>query len=305
MIVHRGGWARTDIGRTRPAPRHPGFLVLAAGLLVVSCGRPGAAAIEELEVPTGVVGRVVVFEAADCDLCAELDEELLAPLQTRCGPSLEVKRVAVDTPEGFEAFVATERALIGEAGRWDLPTIVVDELYLTGESAIRQELVPYLACVFAAGGNDWPQVSELTTIASSGGNPFASGEDAGLCLVDEDALTGGNAAICAAPSPLFVLAFAEPDCDDRCSRTRYDLRYLEGVYPQLVVDERDISEEGALAEAVGAKLGIPEAERSQTPMVIVGDDYLVGDAVTLEALREMLSAYAEDGAPAFWYAAPK
>jgi len=294
-----------DIGRTRPRRRHLGRLVLVVGLLVVSCGRPGAAAIEELEVLTGVVGRVVVFEAEDCDLCAELDAELLAPLQTRCGSSLEVKRVAVDTPEGFEAFVATERALIGEAGRWDLPTIVVDELYLTGESAIRRELVPYLACVFAAGGNDWPQVAELTTIASSGGDPFASGEDAGLCLMDEGALADGNAAICAAPSPLFVLTFGEPDCDDRCSRTRYDLRYLEGVYPQLVVDERDITEEGALAEAVGAKLGIPEAERSLTPMVIVGEDYLVGDAVTPAALREMLSAYAEGGAPAFWYEAPK
>jgi hypothetical protein len=73
----------------------------AVTLVLSGCmGTPGAVAINDLDVTAGVVGRVVYFEAEDCVGCAELYVELLTPLQARCGPSLEVKRVAADTLEG-------------------------------------------------------------------------------------------------------------------------------------------------------------------------------------------------------------
>jgi hypothetical protein len=201
----------------------------------------------------------------------------------------------------YEAFEVTEELLIGEAGRWDVPTVVIAESYLIGESAITQGLVPQLECVFGAGGNLWPVVSALEAITVSTGteygNPLAEVGGEPGCLLDEEA-----SAICAAPEPLFVLYFAEPLCQDHCSRTRYDLRYLQGVYPQLVVDERDLSENRALAEAVGERLRLGEHVRSKPPVIIVGDDYLAGEGITLTALREILAHYADGGATTFWYA---
>ncbi len=93
----------------------------------------------------------------------------------------------------------------------------------------------------------------------------------------------------------------QADCADNCDRTRYDLRYLQGVYPQLAFEERQLPEDEALVTAVGEALGIPEDLRLATPLVVIGTDYLVGDGVTLDALISMLTKYTEGGATAFWY----
>lgn len=277
--------------------------VLTLGLLAGSCRSRGASP-DDLEVPGDAVGRVVYFSAADCAPCEDVYTTLIAPLEARCGASLEVKLVDIETPEGYEAFVATESALIGEAGRWDVPAVVVEDTYYVGESAIRQELVAHLQCVFGAGGSNWPDVEELQGIApssqvplSGSGSPFTSGsaEAAESCLADE------ASAICESAEPLFVLYVTQTGCADECDRTRYDLRYLRGVYPQLAFEERDLAGNGALVTAVGDALGIPAAQRAMTPLIVVGNDYLAGDAVTLEALNALLSKYADAGAAAFWY----
>lgn len=280
------------------------LVMVAIALLAGSCGRQSATPAD-LAVPDDAVGRVVYFRAVDCAPCEDVYATLIAPLEARCGASLEVKLVDVGTPEGYEAFVATESALIGDAGRWDVPAVVVEDTYYVGESAIRQELVAHLQCVFGAGGNDWPDVEALTGIApstqvplSADGNPFKSGstEDAESCLADE------TSAVCESAEPLFVLYLMRTDCTDDCDRTRYDLRYLRGVYPQLAFEERDIAENEALVAAIGDTLGIPAPQRDVTPLIVVGEDYLVGDAVTLKALDALIAKYAEGGASAFWYA---
>ena len=101
------------------------MFVTAVALAVCSCSGEDAR-LEELEVPEDVVARIVFFRAVDCAHCEDVYETVIAPLQERCGASLDLKLVDVGTPEGYEAFVATEEALIGEAGRWNVPAVAVE-----------------------------------------------------------------------------------------------------------------------------------------------------------------------------------
>lgn len=277
-------------------------VVVLLGAMVTACGT-AEVQLDRLDVPVNAVGRIAFFRADDCAPCQDIYSALIAPLEARCGDSLEVKLVDVDTPEGYEAFSATEAALIGEAGRWDVPTVVIGDTFYIGEAAIRQELIAHLQCVFGAGGNEWPDVESLQGIAPSTQvpqapvqfQPAAGGDEMASCLAEE------ASAVCESTEPLFLLYVTQADCDDNCDRTRYDLRYLRGVYPQMAFEERYLPEDEALVASVGEALGIPEELRSATPLVAVGDDYLVGDGVTLDALTGLLTKYAEGGASAFWY----
>jgi hypothetical protein len=231
-------------------------------------------------------------------VCRTVEGDLLAPLLERCGRNLEVKRVDVTTTAGYESFLATEAALLGESGRWEIPVVVAEDTYLIGEQAIRQELIPHLECVYGAGGNSWPAVSELDAITAPtpASNPFGgTGEGVATCLEDE------ASAVCETGTPIFVLYLSSSDCSDTCDRTRYDLRYLQGVYPQMTFDERDIGENAELADALAVELDAPDEARGVAPAVVVGSDYLSGSALTLDALRSTLESYAESGAPAVWY----
>lgn len=276
------------------------LLLLAAGL--VGC-RPSGLDAANLEVPENAVARIVFFRADDCEHCERVYDDVIAPLMRRCGENLEVKSVDIADADGYEAFLATEAYLIGEPGRWEIPAVVVGDAYFTGDAAIRSELLPYLNCVFGAGGNDWPAVRELTGIVelaptpalATGANPFGGNVGVESC-VDED-----DSAICASPTPIFALYFTPAKCNDSCDRTRYDLRYLEGVYPQLSYEERVIDDALPLARALGETLGIPQEYWGVAPAVIIGKDYLVGDALNLTALREAVSRYTESGAKAIWY----
>jgi hypothetical protein len=256
-----------------------------------------------LDVPDDVVAHIVVFQADDCDLCEQIAAEVIEPLQSRCGTGLEVKVVDVATPAGYEAFAATEAHLVGESGRWDIPVVVVDETAYVGDSAIRESLLPYLKCVFGAGGNDWPTVPELEEIAaratmSPEEAPFGglSGESLESCVDDEES------AVCESPVPIFALYLTSSDCNDTCERTRYDLSYLKGVYPQLAFETRAIEENRELADALAETLGVSPSLWGQAPAVVVGEDYLVGDDLNLGVLRERVAAYTESGATALWYA---
>jgi len=277
------------------------LLVVLVAMVLSGCGG-GETGVGDLDVPEDVVARVVLFSADDCAVCSDLRSGLLAPLQDRCGAALELKVVPIGEPDGYEAFVATEALIVGEAGRWDVPTVVVEDVAFVGESAIRSGFLEHLKCVFGAGGNGWPAGDVLQSIAAEPvqdpdvGSPFAAtGEELESCVDDE------ASAVCATGAPIFALYLSDAACTDTCERTRYDLAYLQGVYPQLVFEERQLQDNGDLAAALAERLGVAEDRLGRAPAVVVGDDYLVDDDLLLANLRERIGAYVETGATATWY----
>ncbi len=271
--------------------------------MVALSGCANASGAKSLDMPEDAVGRVVYFYGGDCPDCDALYEEALVPWEERCGEHLQVERIDISSDEGYEVFVATEEALVGEAGRWDLPVVVVGEKVYVGARAIREDFTSFLPCLLESGGNAWPEVPALQAVlgpeedVSEGDNPFggASGGVAG-CVDDEE-----ESGVCEMSAPIFVLYFSRPDCPDGCERTRYDLRYLQGVFSQIFLEERDMGEDAALAETLAEHYDVPEDQRGVAPAVVVGEDYLVGDSLSLANLRATLEKYQETGAEAIWY----
>jgi len=274
-------------------------MVIGILLLLISCAP--ATGDDILTVPEDAIARIVYFYAEDCSLCQTLYDEILVPLANRCGKSLEIKAIQVDTTEGYEVFDETEDNLIGDSGRWDIPTIVVGETFFIGEEAIRTGLVPHLQCVFGDGGNAWPDIPSLLAFDDQSNliqndNPF-TGLDEGV----EECISEEEIAVCASPNPIFVLYFSTEACESTCDRTLYDLRYLQGVFPQMFFEEKDIITNTKLAKAIIDAFGITMPDDLVAPAIVVGTDYLTGDMLILDNLTKVINKYSESGALAVWY----
>ncbi|MBU0703765.1 MAG: hypothetical protein KKC18_07845 [Chloroflexi bacterium] len=110
----------------------------------------------------------------------------------------------------------------------------------------------------------------------------------------------------------FVNAEGEPDIHMAyfskagcpvCAQVNVYLEEIQALYPQLILTEFPIEEEEskALSEWLGQRYGVPEEKRLSTPMVFVGEDYLVGrDQITVENLQAVLDKYVSSGAEATW-----
>lgn len=246
------------------------------------------------------VARLVYFYADECPHCKVAYEEVVEPLTERCQGQLDILMVEIGSPEGYEAFVATERALTGKLGEWEIPTAVLDGQAYVGEGAIRDNLVADLECVLVDGGNEWPEVSELQALVTveavgpgMGGSPFSSESEVETCVNDE------QAEACEAPEPVHLLYFYKPGCQE-CERISYDLRYAKQRFPQLIIEERNVLEETPLAEWLGAQYDVPERLRLVAPAVVVGERYLVDEDLAPDILLEAVSSAAETGTDPVW-----
>ncbi|MBC7259483.1 MAG: hypothetical protein H5T65_09565, partial [Chloroflexi bacterium] len=62
----------------------------------------------------------------------------------------------------------------------------------------------------------------------------------------------------------------------------------------------DVVEQAPLNEWLGQRNGVPENRRLIAPAVFVGDDFLVGEEVTYDALSGLVDKYRATGAPVVW-----
>jgi cytochrome c biogenesis protein CcdA len=123
--------------------------------------------------------------------------------------------------------------------------------------------------------------------------------------------TGVQLTVTVTPSPTLSLTtdpaihlayFSQAGCPV-CARVNVYLDEMQNLYPQLKITEFPIEEEAskALSEWLGQQYGVPEEVRLSTPMIFVGQDYLVGrDQVTIENLQIIRANYVSGGAEAIW-----
>ena len=104
-------------------------------------------------------------------------------------------------------------------------------------------------------------------------------------------------------SPAIHMAYFSKAGCPVCALVNAYLDAVQRLYPQLIITEFPIEEKEskALSEWLGQRSSVPEEKRLSTPMVFVGEDYLVGrDEVTLENLQAVLDKYVSGGAEATW-----
>ena len=138
--------------------------------------------------------------------------------------------------------------------------------------------------------------------------PIAPAESEVELPDSEQILVGTQPTISATPlltpsvpaSPIIHMSyFSRAGCQE-CTRANSYLDDVQSLYPQLTITEFPIEEAKVLSEWLGQRYGVPEEKRMSTPMVFVGEDYLVGSGVNVENLQAVLDKYVSGGAEATW-----
>lgn len=247
------------------------------------------------------VVRLVYFYSQDCSHCIPVINEVLAPLQSERGAQVQIKKVEVSEPANYEVMIRAEEMLnTSSETRWSLPTLVIGGQVLIGENEIRERLPCLVDTCLDKGGTSWPDVAGLAEVPLEGeAGPGPSWFDLEVEGVEPCGPEDQDAAACEGAAPIWMAYFYEVGCQD-CSRAEYDIRYVQSKYPQVLVEEHNVQDDAALSEWLGARLRLPASQRLATPALFVGDDCLVGAAITPEAVLALAEKYVDSGAERMW-----
>ena len=156
--------------------------------------------------------RLFIFYTDTCGHCQVVLNEVLPPLQARYGSNLEVRGFEISTAANYEVMLKLEK-LYGVSAP-DFQEIFIGQEVLVGEAAIRTRLPALIDKYLAQGGVDFP----------SNDQPVAP-----------SAPTSASSA-----QTVYLAYFYKTGCQT-CDRTSYDLNYLKGKHPELLVKEFDIA----------------------------------------------------------------
>lgn len=243
------------------------------------------------------VVRMVYFTAQDCPHCAAVKNEVLVPLQAQYGDQMQIKMVEISDPANYEMLIRAEEMFGVSPQERGIPTLIVCGQVSIGEDAIREQLCCLVDRCLAKGGTAWPDIPGLEKVAVAGQEELGSG--LGLELETTELCGPQDTAACEPAPAIWAAYFYEVGCQE-CSRAEYDIRYAQSKYPQLLVEEYNVQEDAALAEWLGARVGVPEKLRLVTPAFFVGDDYLIGTDITAQALLALVEKYVPTGAGQVW-----
>ena len=245
----------------------------------------------------GPVVRIVFFTAKDCAHCIAVINDVLMPLQDQYGDQLQIKTLEISDPANYEMLIQAEKMFGVSPERRGLPTLIMDNQVLIGEDEIRQQLPCLLDTCLGAGGTAWPAIPGLENVPVGGaGGELSPGFDPGVEL---EPCGPEDTAVCKEPAPIWGAYFYEVGCQE-CSRAEYDIRYVKSKYPQLMIEEYNLRENAALLEWLGARFGVPEKQRLVTPVLFIGQDYLIGTDITPEAVLALAEKYTSTGAERAW-----
>ncbi len=218
------------------------------------------------------VARAIMFYSPTCPHCIEVLENILPPLQANYGNRFEIQLLDVTDPLSYKVFAALHERYPQLPG--GVPQIYIDQYVLVGTLDVREKLPGMIDACLARGGCDWPFTFESKTESSAP----ESVKDA---------------------KPVYLAYCFDPTCLE-CDRLTYDLNYLKTQYPNLVIQRFDIHTDTALIEAMCKQYGVPPEQRLVAPAIFVGENYLVGENLTLPRLQTLIEEKHEMGNTPPW-----
>jgi cytochrome c biogenesis protein CcdA/glutaredoxin len=233
-----------------------------------------------LPTPVPAVQVLVFFDASHADF--ESLNALMSSLVAKYGDGLQILPVDMTAAGNLDRVAELHQGLGVAQPVSGAPEALVDRRLLIGLAEIESELPGLVEYYLAQGGSTIPPWEELT-----GGEPSAA-------ATPEPGST-------TAAKPIYIAYFEQAGCQE-CARTANDLRVVQAQYPQAVVESFPIEEEEnkALSEWLGEQYGVPEEKRLSTPMLFIGQDYLIGTDAYLENLLPLVAKYAGTGAERTW-----
>ena len=233
--------------------------------------------------------HALYFYSTDCPHCMTVLEEVLVPLEQEFTTKLDIQLVEIRYPENYELLIRAEEHFKVKAEERAIPTLVLAEHVLIGETPIREQLRVLIEAGIKSGGVGWPEIPNLDVAAIiTDANAAAS---AGLCTLS----TGES---CATAVPIYAAYFYQTGCDS-CSRVEADLAYLRSKYPQLVVDKFNVYDQAGLGEWLAQRAG--RAGDFKSPALFIGNyAWFTEKEITPLAVQTALECIKEQGSPKIW-----
>ena len=245
---------------------------------------------QEDETPLDVEGAVhaLYFYSNDCPHCLEILDEVIFPLQEEHGDMLDIRLLEISIPEYYEAMLTVEAHFEIPASERSIPTLLIDEYFLIGETPIRESFPEILSEGLDEGGIDFPDIEgvDMDSLVSVDPEEISGSDDS--CDSDEG---------CVIITPIYAAYFYQTGCKE-CSRVEADLTYLESQYPQLEMAEFNVYDHADLVAWMVEQIEI-EGD-FHTPALFIGDQVLFGDQILLENITDILEEYKLTGADAYW-----
>jgi len=223
------------------------------------------------------VVRALFFYSPTCPHCEAVIKEYIPPLLQKYGKQLEIAFIDISNPQNYEGLLRLEAAYGLDSTKTGVPEVFIGDKVLTGEFAIRGQMESIIQEYLAKGGVDYPALARINPEGTPAPTPTPN----------------------TPAKPIALAYFYKPGCQE-CNRVEYDLRLLESRVPGLKVYRFDVVEQAPLNEWLGQRNGVPEDRRLVAPAVFVGDDFLVGEQVTYDALSRLVEKYRATGAPVVW-----
>jgi len=234
-----------------------------------------------LPTPEPAVQILVFFDPNHADL-DELNT-FMGSLGQKLGNKLQVYAVDLTQDDNADKLAQLNAALgVGELAP-GTPEVLIERQLLVGVNEIETQLPELIRKYLSQGGVNIPSWKELVS-----GGP-------------SETATPGPAATApaASPKPIHLAYFYETGCQE-CDRLEYDLEYIQKTYPQVQIVEYNIEQNQALAEWLGERLGVPEEERLESPAILIGNDHLIHDQMTLHNIQAAVEKYVASGAEPIW-----
>lgn len=225
-----------------------------------------------------VVVKFYVFSSPECEYCEEFENEYLPKMFEKYGEKIEVKILDVNDAENYELWYKfCERFNISEAL---LPTVVIDDVMLSGLEDIDVRLEVEIDRILKEGGCDFPGPYEVTEETTETAEETTEETIEGTTEVTEE------------DKKLFIAYFYSPGCKT-CDNVFYLLNYIKNKYPNLVVKEYDTLESKniKLFESLCERNKVEKKDWLKTPTIFIGDDYLIGENVNKNNTEKLVEKY--------------
>jgi uncharacterized membrane protein len=121
--------------------------------------------------------RVLFFTSPTCSFCAQVEEQVLPPLENEYGERLNILRIDTTTQAGQRLFQETmERYNVPAELRGVVPMMFLDEHVLVGAREIPEQLPGLVSSYLEAGGLDWPAIPGLDDYIAAEAERAAAGD---------------------------------------------------------------------------------------------------------------------------------
>ncbi len=251
---------------------------------------PSALSFQQVgpQLPPENMIHILYFFRYECSHCQVILQEVILPLEQQYGSRLDIRKLEIGTAEYYELLNLVENSFNVSAESRGIPTLVIGNEIMIGEETIREKLENSIESGIAAGGIAWPQLEGLDPdlLISSP-----------LTMIEAEQCEPAEPETCTIAKPIYAAYFYQVGCEE-CNRADATLEYLQGKYPQLIIDRFNVYDQTGLGEWLAERIGRTDFH---SPALFIGEHAWIGETeISAESILPVLQRYSLEGSPRIW-----